>query len=311
MKYEALIKRVLPYVYGLFAACYVVLSYVYPSDQHTLLKQHLTVPHARLISMSIAVLMIAIWAVAYRVSERVWEYGTSIRRNVDGPPFVILGGALRILAIYLPVRMVSKLSLNYLASLHPSWLGITNTIISYINLIFPLVAFVLIGQAAQKLAELAKVKPSLFSLYGNALIFNSLGVLYCYTVFSVHGTAPSTSWFVTTQQQIPMFIRVITLVIPYIFMWFVGIRAAHQIYLYQIHAKGIFYRMSLKWLSIGLLGIIMTTIFLQFLTATAANLQNLKFRAILIIAYTIILLLGASFLIMAKGLRKLKLIDQV
>lgn len=305
------IKSALPYVYGILSIFYLALSYVYPSDHHTLIKQHLTVPHARLISLSISLLMIGIWWVAYRVSERVWEYGTSIRQEVDGPPFMLLGGALRLMALYLPIRMVCKLSLNYLASLHPSWLETTNTIITYANLILPLVAFVLIGRAAQKLAELAKVRVTLLSLYINSLIFITLGVLYCYTVFSVHGIPSPTSWFVTTQQQIPLLLRVITVIIPYTFMWFVGIRATHQIYLYQKHAKGIFYRMALRWLSIGLVGIVATSILLQFLTATAANLQHLRFRTMLIMAYTVILLLGLSFLVMAKGLRRLKLIDEV
>lgn len=306
-----LLKRILPYAYGIFSICYLVLSYIYPSDHHTMLRQHLSEPHARIISMTISVLMIGIWWVAYRVSERVWDYGMSIRKEVDGPPFVLLGAALRLMAIYLPVRMVSKLSLNYLASLHPSWQSVANTILTYSNLVFPLIAFVLIGQAAQKLAILAKVKVSLWSLYANAIIFITLGVLYCYTVFSVHGIPSPTSWFVTSQQQIPMLLRVITVVIPYTFMWFVGIRAAHQIYLYQKHAKGIFYRLALKWLAVGLVGILATSIFLQFLTATAANLQNLRFRTMLILAYLVVFLLGISFLVMAKGLRKLKLIDEV
>ncbi len=304
-------KRMIFYFYLPLIAWYVFMLIIFPVDQATIARRGLSPIEARVFSLSVAVPLIVIWLIAHYGSWYLSEHGRSIKKYPDGLPLMKLGTAMQLLALYLPIRTVIKITCNYLAQLWPSILSVTNIAITYINLVIPLVAFILISQAAHDLGKLAKVRASLRSIYILSLAFIGLGVLYCYAVFTVTGSIPPTNWLITTMEPIPLPIRIVTVIIPYLFMWAIGLISVFKIYLYQQQVEGLIYRQSLKLLSAGLAAVILTSIALQFIIAVAPSIQNLPFGAILTLAYGCIMLLGAAFFTIALGVGRLRKLEEV
>lgn len=304
-------KRKTIFIYLLLTAFYLFMTYTFPVDQATIDRRHLSLTQARIISLSIALPMILVWFMALYCSLKLYTYSQNIKKSSDGAVLMQLALGVQIIAWYLPIRALVKIVLNYTASRHPGSLTAMNAIITYVNLIIPLVAFVIISRATYALGRLAKIKNSLGIIYGLGLTIILLAVAYCYASFRTEGTIAPSNWLVTTQAAINLPVRTLTIVIPSLFMWFIGLVSVCQIHLYQKQIKGVVYRQAWRQLSIGLMAVILLSIVIQFLTATAASLQNLPFAAILVIAYCCILLLGLAFVVMARGVQQIKKLDDI
>lgn len=304
-------KRMLLYIYLPLIALYLCLSVAFPIDPETLTRRNLDPTQARLLSLSVSIPLIIVWLVALYGSQRLKDYSRSIKNSLDGPPLIKLATGLQIIALYLPLRAVARAVFNYLAHLYPSLSTMTNVVVTYLSLLVPLIAFILISQATRELTRVAKVRTSLMAFYGLGIAFIALSVWYCYISFTTQDNIFPLNWLVTTQQDIPLLLRTITVTIPYLFMWLIGLVAVCEIYLYQRRVKGIFYRRSLRLLSIGLATVVLVSILIQVLTLVAADIQHLSLRWVLAIAYSLILVLGGGFVIIAKGVQRFRKLDDI
>ncbi|HSX30917.1 MAG TPA: hypothetical protein VLE99_03305 [Candidatus Saccharimonadales bacterium] len=303
-------KRILAYLYLPLAALYLYLSVVFPTDQATIARRHLSLAQARLVSLSVAIPLLVIWLLAFYGAYRLKRYSVSIRKHADGPPFMQLAMGMWLLAVYLPVQLVGRALLHTLTRSHPDALTAANIVLTYVGLGLLLEAFIFVSHAARGLAELAKVKSSLRAVYGMALVFIGLSVLYGHVAFTTHGHIPPSNWLVASQQSIPLLLRVVTVMVPYLFMWFIGLLAVYELWLYQRQVTGVFYRQTLRLLSAGLVSVVLVTIGIQFAIATAATLQTLRFRFVLLLVYTLIVLLGVAFVLLGRGVRRLEQLDK-
>jgi hypothetical protein len=304
-------RRILLFVYMPLITVYLLMSLLYPTDPATIHKYHLDLTAARAVSLGVAIPFIAIWLIAFYGSYALKEYSLRIKRHRDGAAFVMLATGVQITALYLPIRAVTKAVLNYTAHLHPVLAPYTTTVITYVNLLFPLVGFICINRAAKQLTDMAKARASLRALHLLGLTFIGLGVLYCYVIFTSKGDIAPTNWLITTQQYIPTFLRITTVMIPNLYMWLVGLIAVYEIYLYQKYAQGVLYRQALRLLSIGLAAVIASSILLQFITALSPHLTKLSLRNTLVITYSMLFLLGAAYITIARGVQQFKKLDEL
>ena len=304
-------RHLLTYVYPPLTALYLFLVTIHPIDDATMERRGLSLAQAQIAGLSVAIPMVIIWWLAFYGALHLYEYSRSIRRAPDGPPFFKLSIGMLLLAWYLPVRMAAKAILNYSAHLYPSFSNVVDVTITYVNLLVPVIAFVVIGFAVRDLSKLANIKTSLRTNYILGLAFISISVALCYVTFAVTDTIAPNNWLATSQTAIPLPLRVVTVTIPYLFMWFVGLVAAYEMYLYQRQIKGVFYRQSLRLLSAGITSVILASIAIQFLTVTAGRLQHLPFGVILGIAFSLILLVGVAFMMISRGVQRLKRLGEV
>jgi hypothetical protein len=303
-------KRIFTYVYAPLIVIYLALSVVYPTDPATIARRGLSIGEARFIALTVAVPLVIVWLFAFYGSWRLKAYAKSIEQHPDGAAFIKLATGIQLIALYLPIRSVTKILLNFLAYHHPSLTTATNLIITYINVLIPLVAYMLIGQAAHRLCVLGKVHVSLRARYSLTLVFSILAVTFCYTSCSSDSLSPS-DWLVVTQYNITPALRLLTIVIPYVFMWFVGLMAVYEIASYQTSVKGVFYRQSLRLLSIGLALEILASIGTQYVTAIASTLRSLPTGLVLSIAYTFLLVVAVAFIMIARGVDRIKKLEEV
>jgi hypothetical protein len=102
----------------------------------------------------------------------------------------------------------------------------------------------------------------------------------------------------------------ITLGIPYMYIWFLGMQAATELHAYSKGLVGIFYRRGWNLFISGIAAIIFTSILLQYLTTLSTWLTSLSLGWLLSLLYVLLLLLASAYIVVALGAKKLMKIEE-
>lgn len=311
MHLSAHVKRILATVYFPLSVAYVVLSYIYPTDPVTMIDRHWSYSQARIIALTFAAVYIVIWHFAYFAASELIAYSHSIKQYKDGEAFSLLASALFLIAVYLPFRCLSKISLNYAAHLHPSFTSTSNMIISYINVLFPLAIYAYISMGGSRLFRMVRAKVPFGHVCILALILCTLAATYCYAAFSTSVKLTPSDWMVPINYDIVAPLRILTIVVPYLFMWVIGFIAVYQIYFYQQHVQGIIYKNSLKLLSTGLTMVIVTTVTVQYITVAAARIGHLPTQVTISLSLSIMAGVLLACVLIVKGVNRLRIFEEL
>ncbi len=198
--------------------------------------------------------------------------------------------------------------MRYAARLDDSLLAATTIATNYANLIFPLVAFILISAGTRSLIEIRKQRFPRYASHALIAIFAVISVGYSYFVLHY---AFSDDANIDSVYKMPLWLVLMTLVVPYIYMWFIGFIAAYEMYLYNTAVKGVLYRKSWSVLSVGLSVVIIAQIVVQYLTTITPQLNRLSITAILLVVYALLLLMSVGYILIAFGAKKLQKIEEV
>jgi hypothetical protein len=302
-------KKLLLFVYLPLATAYLVLSYVYPTDPDTIAHRNLSMSQARLFAFSVVIPLISVWLVAIYGAYRFKQHSATIKQHSDGGALDVIAKGLVVLAIFLPIQSVFKIAMNYVGHLHPSLTTITDILITYISLLLPLIAYLYISKGARSLMDLVNPKIQLRPLYALTILFVLIGVSFSYAAFAGDTLTPR-NWLVFTQFDMSEPIRMLTVVAPYLFIWFLGLLATYEIYLYQKNVDGICYRQCLRRLSLGLVVGTIGSISIIYLTTMAANLQHWPLVVVVSIAYIALIVTGGAFIMIAQGVERFKMIEE-
>jgi hypothetical protein len=290
---------------------YLVLIFIYaagtlllPPAKDTLQKYHLTLLHLRLVSLTIIILYGAIWLCAFYGFYKLSNYAHLIRKNKDGKPISKLTIGIGLLALWLPAVAIFSLYSNYFAQNHAGWLPAVTIAQNYLSLIMPLAGFIFISIGSCELSGLVKKLPTVRATNIIVLLVVIAGVIYTYLITSTHNRLNST-------YHMPLGLVIATFVVPYIFMWYLGIKSFYEIYLYKTKVAGIIYRKAWTLLSLGLGWLIAVSISLQYLTTISQRLSRLSLNSILIIVYILLLAMAIGYVLIALGAKNLKRIEEV
>lgn len=283
---------------------YAFLTLIPAPDQEALQRFDVSATTLRLLSLTVVVPMALIWFAAFYGYQTLHRYQKAVAESEDGQRLVMLTKGIFVLALSLPLTTIISSILNLYTRNRPHLEAEATIISNYIELFIPLLAFIYISKGARKLVETTKKRPSQYAL--NSIVFISmfLGVAYCYLSAVAPGSLYD-SYFLTTG------FFLFSIALPYMYMWFLGLFAAHELYLYSHKVKGTIYRQAWSTLSKGLATVIIVSIVLQYLTALSAQLEELSLGWLLALVYVLLLLWGASYLLVASGTKKLQMIEEV
>ncbi len=291
------------------ACLFIVLIFVLPTSHATMHAYNLSSLQYRLITLSLAFPILVVWFAAFLGSAKLRDYAYQIRKTPQGLHFNNLANACTWLALSLPVPAIAGQLLNALANkwanFHPTAIIITN----YINIILPLIAFSIVGIASRGLIRDAKLTLSLATTRFIMILFLVIGVLFCYLTFRQFDlTSLQAS---TNPYFLPLWLMVITVTIPSLYAWFVGLLAAYEIGLYSKQSHGLLYRKALRLMIGGLIAVIVSLIALQYLNSVQPRIGHLvlDYRLLLNLLFRIIG--GIGFILLALGATRLKRIEEV
>lgn len=311
MHLSSSMKRIIAVVYLPLAIIYLYLSYIYPTDSITIADHHLNLTEARIIALTFASLFVVIWLVTFYAAREFVAYCRCINQYKDGDAFLMLAWGLLVIAAYVPIRSISKIVLDYITHLHPAFTATSNMIITYINILIPLVVFGYISIGGSKLHSMVRSKIPTAHVSILALILCTVAATYCYAAFSPTPKVTPTDWLVIIDYNIAMPLRIFTVVVPHLYMWAVGLIATYQIYFYQQKIRGIIYKESLKLLSAGLTLVIVVTMAIQYLNAIASSVLRQPTGVMLLFAVVIFGIVMVAYALIVKGVSRLRVFEEL
>lgn len=263
----------------------------------------------RLLQLTIVLPIIAIWFAALWGSLRFKRYAQSIIGRPDGRALnQVASGLLTLVSALAISTVVQSLSPDMLDwGHHKAWVIFSN----YLSVVMSLTAFALIARGAWALAALVDYQKYRRYQWVAVVGLAALGVLYVWLLTANPYRTSSPNPARITPYYLSDWLILLTLVLPYLIIWYTGLMAGVCVWLYQAHAKGIIYRQSLSRLSIGLFAIIGTSILIQLITVVSASLNSLGLAGVLALLYLLILIYAIGHVLVALGARKLERIEEV
>lgn len=289
---------------------YILLALLIPPDSSVLTKYGISAAQAKILSLTVSLPLVAIWATALISLRRITRYALKIRQDSDGEAFMYIARGLAVLVIGLPVNAIISTSSKYIARLYPDFSPTSVILNNYLSLIILLVGFFIISKGTKLLLErTSKSSIALPAVWRIMIILLSIGFVYA-TLSNPARLQPLTTNG-EAAYYLPDWIIVATIIVPYIYAWYIGISAAQQLSSYSKKVTGVIYKHALKFISVGLMFVIGASILLRFLSRLNTFFQETELRILLIVIYLLLLFISLGYIFIAVGAKKLKTIEDV
>jgi hypothetical protein len=288
---------------------YLTLVLLLPASTLSLKEYGWSAAEYHVIFMLIAIPMIATWFAAFYGYHWIRLYARSLHKTESGNSYRQLANGVGWLALSIPVPSIISLILNSIGNNHPGFQPASIIITNYIALLLPLIAFGIIGNAARQLTNAADIKISLAGARSVIFMFVTLGVMFCYLVFQHFDfSSPGST---DNPYYLPVWLMLTTLIVPYLYAWFVGLLAAYEISVLATKTRGVLFSQALRLFVFGLVTVIGSSIVLQYIGSAAPRTGHLQLNSRLLLTYVVRIAAGIGFLLIAAGARKLRKIEEV
>jgi hypothetical protein len=297
------VKSKIFYWYVAFLVLFIGFTLLPAPDAITLAKYHISSLTLRLLGLTFVIPEAIIWYIAFYAYEKIRQYSQLVKVGREGVQIAKIARGLLILSVGLPVAAIFSSMLTLIASHHHEFTAASVVIRNYTNVVFPLIAFVYISLGARGLSDLVKTRPRPLIINGVILAVITLGVIFCCLIVQAHHELR------TTYHMSPQLVM-LTLGIPYMYIWFLGLFASVELQQYSTKVAGIVYRRSWNVFIGGIVAIIFVSILLQYLTTLSTWLTSLSLGAVILLLYGLLSLLAAAYIVVALGAKKLTKIEE-
>jgi hypothetical protein len=291
------------------AFIYIALIFLLPANKATMRAYHLSTLEYRTTLFAVMLPAVITWLAAFFGYAKLRQYVYLVRKTSEGAYFDKLATGCTWLAWSLPLPAILSLLLNAVANKWPAVYPSSIIFSNYLNLLLPLIAFSIIGTASRGLVRSAKLNFSLASVRVIMLLFLTAGVLYCYLTFQRFNLTSLSSTH--NPYFLPIWLMVLSVIIPYLYAWFVGLLAAYEIALFSKYIEGVLYRQALRLLVAGLTTIIVSSVALQYMNGVQPRVGHLVLGYQLVLSSIFRIIGGGGFVLLAIGAIRLKRIEEV
>jgi hypothetical protein len=291
------------------AALYLVLSFVMPPNHATQKLYDLNAIQYHILIFLVMVPVLGIWFLAFYGYAKLQEYSSMIAKSAEGPSYKKIADGIMWLAWGLVIPTFLSLLLTGITNDHEGFHKAQVIISNYASIIFPVIAFSVLSTGTRQLMERAKIFITSGRTKLLVISFVFLGGLYCYLIFrnldSLAARSNNNPYF------LPGGLLLFTMVMPYLYAWFVGLLAAYELRLLSKSAPGILYQKAVDLLSRGLAVVVMSSIALQYLSTVLPATGKLSLGYILLLVYVLLAVIGIGYALTALGAKRLKKLEEV
>lgn len=294
------------WIFITLVAVYATLALTLPSDPELLKRLDISQGRAHLLSLTfIAPLCIVYFAALYGFL-RFRAYAHSIHKTKEGEPFMNISTGLMVLAFSLPIAAILGSLLNYIELTSPDLVAAGTIIRNFIGLLFSFVVFSYIARGAKGLLLTLKDKKT-----KDYPMLSLAGPIFLASMFT---------WLITSQPRgtvsdpvyhMPNFLVLLTLAIPYVYIWCIGIKAAYHLHVYKDRVPGVLYKRAIDYLAKGTVVVIGLSILLQIFMTLSEKLNRLDLTPLLLVIYVLVSLYALGYGLVARSAKKLKQIEEV
>lgn len=297
--------------FGLLALVYVVQTAVLPPDPATLHRYHITSATASLLGLSVALPYVVTWVIALIGYIRLRVYADTITDSPDGEAFKTIADGVLGLAVWLPLTAVVGAIVTRTYRNHPSLTAHLVQLNNYFNLTILFISLCVLYFGARKLMALVERPTYSWPRNASIVVFGVMAIAYIVIVFHDPARAHPTKDVAVGTYYSADWVIALTLVLPRLFVWYLGLQAAVMIYLYRENVSGHIYKEALNYLASGLGFVVVSTVALRYFASLPTKVNNLSLGFILLVVYLLIILIGVGYGLVARGAKQLKLIEDL
>lgn len=286
------------------AVIYLVLSLVLPVNAHTLRQLHISISQYRVLLFVVILPYILIWGAAFYAYVKMFEYTKLLGDAKEKTAFHDIARGISVLAWGLAIPAILSLILKAIAAKHAGFENTATVIANYMTLLVPLIAFTLIGNGTRRLSDLMRSRPGKNGMRVFAVLFITLAVYYTFLTLTArkhHGNP----------YHLSLQLTMLTMIIPYLYAWFMGFMNCYELAMYARKVKGLLYKRALNLVGAGIATVIGSTIFIQFITIVYAYKPTDSLGSLLILIYILLLSEAIGYFLIVSGAKKLKLIEEI
>jgi hypothetical protein len=296
-------------IFFLLAAVYLWGSLTNEPDQATLDKYNISSNQLHLLVLTIAIPYIIIWAIGLVGYLRLRSYTKFLGKGKDGVGFRTVARGVFLFTLWLPVStLLASLASRYYGN-HPATTEELTWLVNYVNLLILLPAFFLINQGAEYLVRTTKAKWVGMSRF-QIIAFTWVMAIYVFVTFQDSARNVPASAGDAATYYMPDWVILLTIILPRIFMWFLGLSAAASIILYGREVKGTIYKIALRYVALGIAGVVIASIVLTMVQSLTAALNDLSLAILLLLIYLLLIVIGVGYVLIAKGTKQLQKIEE-
>lgn len=285
---------------------YLILNLLIPLNRATREAYNFSLSQAHIIAFITALPLFGVWFVAFFCYGRLQKYAASIQGAKEGTAFRRIADGVMVLSWGLVAQAFASLVLGGLSD-HVTGFDLSAlALLAYIKIGFALVAFSLIASGARRLLTARQVYASLPNTKLLVLVFAVIATIYSYLTLHLRMHQPN------TVPHLPVYWHLGTIVIPYIYSWFLGLIAAFDLSTHARAINGRLYRRSLHLLATGLICLIITAILMQYLNSVfIATVGSFSINAVLLVDYFLLFGMALGYVLMINGVRGLQKIEEI
>ncbi len=296
-------------LFFVIAVAYVLETLLVPAAKSTLTHYHIGTSELHMLQLAVIIPYIIIWVAALMGYMRLQDYTTSLGDSKDGMAFSYITRGVLWFSLWLPISALISSTCNAVYQAHPAETADVVRLQNYANLILLVPAFIFTLQGSERLLKLVRGRVSGLS---QPLMLTFIGFSAFYTFVVLEDTARRVAIDMATPASyyMPDWLIVLTIVVPRLILWFIGLQAIRNIVLYRRKVVGVIYKRALRRLASGLGVVVVMIIMLRVLQSLANLLNKQSLGIVLIIVYILLIGLGVGYVLVAKGARQLQQIEE-
>lgn len=298
-------------IFGLLGVVYLLETILIPPDTGTLTKFQISGLEAKLLGMTVALPVVAVWMTGCYVYSKFKEYTETISSDKDGRAFNIISYGLLALVAWLPISVIFSNFFTYLYHMHSSWTAPLVIANNYINLLLVLAAFSFFYKGSY---ELATMHESRRFLNWKFIVFIPLVIvseLFTYLSLTNPARQYPTPGVPVAATYLPDWLQTGTLILPYIIVFYFGFYGVLHLYIYRKKVRGVIYKSALDYTAKGWLCIAVSIILIRYLAGMTTMFNSKTLQFVLLILYFLLVILMLGFILMVKSVKKLQIIEKV
>lgn len=290
--------------YAILSLIFFILTLVLPANPQAMSRYNLSASQYHVLLFIAELPLILIWFTAFYGYAKLQEYTAAIKDTPEASSYERLATGCKWLAWGLPIPALVSLLFNTFAARHAGLQPTATVFTNYFGLIFPIIAFSIMSDATQSMAT--QIKLSITATSGKLLQlgFIMIGVLYCFfTLRQLNATH--------NPYYLPVWLVIATIIVPYLYAWFIGFLAAYNMTQVAKKTPGILYKRALGFMANGIVIVIVSLIATQYLRSALPRTAHLSLSAAFMAVYIIYAVTAIGFVLLALGASRLKKIEEI
>ncbi|MEO6761567.1 MAG: hypothetical protein ABI220_04305 [Candidatus Saccharimonadales bacterium] len=280
------------------------LALLLPPDPQTLSHLDISSSTYRLATFLLLIPYGIIWYAAFYAYAKLREYISYLGDSREGKAFRKITIGMGILAFGLILPTIVSLIMGSAILERDSTNAASAIVNRYLVLLFPLISLLFISSGTSSLVSATKIRVNSMGLRLLAVPFLLLSATFVYLVmhdYIIHRSSyPINSFFL-----------LITIVVPYLYTWFLGFISSFELWKYSRLVKGVLYKKFSFQFSLGISVAIVGSIAIQFISSTVAIRVSKTLYPLLVVDYMLLIIVAIGLALVALATQKLKKIEEV